>query len=156
MLLLQAADKVDVQSEMLRLLAAASALRLGTSYGYLLGWCSVPKSNGIDHAPHFVQESNSPVTPSRSPHQGSRTIQSMLWLFCVPATLQHCRMLHVCHQAATRLGKLQELLLSGCGGITLSAVRGFPALTFLDLSYCEALLPASAVRRSPFAMMRHK
>ena len=49
-------------------------------------------------------------------------------------------------QAAARLSKLQELVLSSCSGITLSAVRGFPALTFLDLSHCEALLPASAVR----------
>ena len=63
--------------------------------------------------------------------------------------------LHVCLQAAVRLGKLQELLLSGCGGITLSAVRGFPALTFLDLSHCEALLPASAVGHSLLVMMWH-
>ncbi len=48
-------------------------------------------------------------------------------------------------QCATRLAKLQQLQLSSCAALTLSAVRGFPALTSLDLSHCEALLSAAAV-----------
>ncbi|KAL3153253.1 hypothetical protein ABBQ38_011604 [Trebouxia sp. C0009 RCD-2024] len=56
--------------------------------------------------------------------------------------------------AATRLGKLQQLLLSGCGGIALNAVRGFPALTFLDLSHCGALPSASAALES-FTRLEH-
>ena len=48
-------------------------------------------------------------------------------------------------QCATRLAKLQHLQLSSCAALTLSSVRGFPALTSLDLSCCEALLSAAAV-----------
>ncbi len=48
-------------------------------------------------------------------------------------------------QCATRLAKLQQLQLSSCAALTLSSVRGFPALTSLDLSRCEALLSAAAV-----------
>ncbi|KAL0042836.1 hypothetical protein WJX79_001077 [Trebouxia sp. C0005] len=46
---------------------------------------------------------------------------------------------------ATSLAKLQHLQLSSCAALTLSSVRGFPALTSLDLSCCEALLSAAAV-----------
>lgn len=48
-------------------------------------------------------------------------------------------------QCATRLAKLQQLQLSSCAALTLTGVRGFPALTSLDLSRCEALLSAAAV-----------
>ena len=52
-------------------------------------------------------------------------------------------------QMATKLTRLEELVMSRCTSLTLNAVQGFPAMTSLDLSHCEGLQPAAAVSSQP-------
>ena len=41
---------------------------------------------------------------------------------------------------------LTSLKAAGCPGLTLNAVAGFPVLRELDLSGCDCIAPATAVR----------
>ena len=52
-------------------------------------------------------------------------------------------------QVATKLIRLEDLVLSGCTSLALHTVQGFPAMTSLDLSRCKGLQPTTAVRLLP-------
>lgn len=41
---------------------------------------------------------------------------------------------------------LTSLRAAGCPGLTLNAMQGFPELRHLDLSSCDCIAPATAVR----------
>ena len=49
-------------------------------------------------------------------------------------------------QLASACAGVTSLRAAGCPGLTLNAVGGFPALRELDLSGCDCIAPATAVR----------
>ena len=49
---------------------------------------------------------------------------------------------------------LTSLKAAGCPGLTLNAVAGFPMLRDLDLSGCDCIAPATAVRAQLCAFLR--
>lgn len=82
--------------------------------------------------------------------QAAHLVHMRVWNNCI--TILGLRVyLQAVHlvQMATKLTRLEELVMSRCTSLTLNAVQGFPAMTSLDLSHCEGLQPAAAVSALP-------